>query len=169
MLRKRTSSNIILIAIVVVLVLLSVVSFVLYQNNTRNILAEKSKADMKKSTDQSIILTNSLIDNYFSELDTIAIFCSVNTGINDHEIFELLQQKNLGNTYSQIGVAGLDGFIYTGSGSKQKLCRRRANRRALCRRIPPPKRASGGFFYSRGLSRIFCSGRRLCGGSTLSF
>ena len=95
MLRKRTSSNIILIAIVVVLVLLSVVSFVLYQNNTRNILAEKSKADMKKSTDQSIILTNSLIDNYFSELDTIAIFCSVNTGINDHEIFELLQQKNL--------------------------------------------------------------------------
>ena len=59
MLRKRTSSNIILIAIVVVLVLLSVVSFVLYQNNTRNILAEKSKADMKKSTDQSIILTNS--------------------------------------------------------------------------------------------------------------
>ena len=76
---------------------------------------------MKKSTDQSIILTNSLIDNYFSELDTIAIFCSVNTGINDHEIFELLQQKNLGNTYSQIGVAGLDGFIYTGSGSKQNV------------------------------------------------
>lgn len=61
------------------------------------------------------------IDNYFSELDTIAIFCSVNTGINDHEIFELLQQKNLGNTYSQIGVAGLDGFIYTGSGSKQNV------------------------------------------------
>lgn len=43
MLRKRTSSNIILIAIVVVLVLLSVVSFVLYQNNTRNILAENQK------------------------------------------------------------------------------------------------------------------------------
>lgn len=38
---------------------------------------------MKKSTDQGIILTNSLIDNYFSELDTIAIFCGVNTGIND--------------------------------------------------------------------------------------
>lgn len=121
MLRKKLSSNIILIAIVIVLVLLSVVSFVLYQNNTRNILAEKSKADMKKSTDQSIILTNSLIDNYFSELDTIAIFCGVNTGINDHEIFELLQQKNLGNTYSQIGVAGLDGSIYTGSGSKQNV------------------------------------------------
>ena len=58
---------------------------------------------------------------------------------------------------------------FGGSGSKQKLCRRRANRLALCRRIPPPKRASGGFFYRRGLSRIFCSGRRLCGGSTLSF
>lgn len=81
--KKRTSSNIILIAIVVVLVLLSVASFILYQNNIRNILAKKSKADMKKSTDQGIILTNSLIDNYFSELDTIAIFCGVNTGIND--------------------------------------------------------------------------------------
>ena len=81
--KKRTSSNIILIAIVVVLVLLSVASFILYQNNIRNI-AKKSKADMKKSTDQGIILTNSsLIDNYFSELDTIAIFCGVNTGIND--------------------------------------------------------------------------------------
>lgn len=81
--KKRTSSNIILIAIVVVLVLLSVASFILYQNNIRNILAKKSKADMKKSTDQGIILTNSLIDNYFSELGTIAIFCGVNTGIND--------------------------------------------------------------------------------------
>ncbi|WP_417089826.1 GGDEF domain-containing protein [Eubacterium maltosivorans] len=81
--KKRTSSNIILIAIVVVLVLLSVASFILYQNNIRNILAKKSKDDMKKSTDQGIILTNSLIDNYFSELDTIAIFCGVNTGIND--------------------------------------------------------------------------------------
>lgn len=80
--KKRTSSNIILIAIVVVLVLLSVASFILYQNNIRNILAKKSKADMKKSTDQGIILTNSLIDNYFSKLDTIAIFCGVNTGIN---------------------------------------------------------------------------------------
>ncbi len=81
--KKRTSFNIILIAIVVVLILLSVASFILYQNNIRNILAKKSKDDMKKSTDQGIILTNSLIDNYFSELDTIAIFCGVNTGIND--------------------------------------------------------------------------------------
>lgn len=79
---------------------------------------------MKKSTDQSIILTNSLIDNYFSELDTIAIFCSVNTGINDHEIFELLQQKNLGNTYSQIGVAGLDG-LFIPAAARNKMYRTR--------------------------------------------
>lgn len=129
--KKKTSSNIILIAIVVVLVLLSVASFVLYQNNTKNILAEKSKADMKKSTDQSIILTNSLIDNYFSELDTIAIFCGVNSGINDQEIYGLLQQKNHGNTYSQVGVAGLDGFIYTGSGSKQNVSGQDYFQRAL--------------------------------------
>ena len=43
MLRKRTSSNIILLAIVVVLVLLSVVSFVLYQNNTREISWQKNQ------------------------------------------------------------------------------------------------------------------------------
>lgn len=121
MLKKGTASNIVLIALVIVLILLSVVSFVLYQNNTRDILFEKSKTDMKKSTDQSILLTNSLIDNYFSELDTIALFCSVNTGINDQKIIELLQQKNLGNTYSQVGVAGLDGNIYTGTNSTQNI------------------------------------------------
>ena len=104
------------ICVIAAALLLSVLSFVQYQNELQKTLLQKTEEEMARYTHQSGALVSGLVEDYFSQLDTVALFCAGNTGRGDADITELLRQTNAQDENVLLGLADLAGTLYTGAG-----------------------------------------------------
>lgn len=101
---------------ILMILTLSVVSFFIYRASLQATLLEKVKEDLRRSSDQSTLLVNSIIGDYFKQLEMAASFCGSGAEVRAEEMIQILEDYNQGNPYSQLGVSGLDGYLYTGKG-----------------------------------------------------
>ncbi|MBO1678747.1 sensor domain-containing diguanylate cyclase [Bittarella massiliensis (ex Durand et al. 2017)] len=94
---------------------LSVLSFVSYQRGLRATLLQKTEEEMARYTHQSGVMVSSLVEDYFAQLDAVALFCAGDAGRDIDNITELLRRQNGRDENCKLGLAGLDGALYTGT------------------------------------------------------
>lgn len=114
---KGILNLIVLIMIVISMILLSIYSLITYQTQLNTSLSSKIKQDLQNYTDQSTLLFQNLISDYFRQLDTISLFCSQESGCSTSSINKMLDTYNKDNNYMRIGVSDIKGELYTGIGS----------------------------------------------------
>lgn len=112
----KKAQLLIYVGMMLLMLALSLLSFVGYQSYLKSTLTEKSKDDLKTYTNQSVLLIDRMVSGYFDRLDIFSVFCNVNSGINDDEIVALLRQNNQKDSRDRLGVAGSDGMLYMGIG-----------------------------------------------------
>lgn len=101
--------------LIIALIAFSILSIVQFQSDLAKTLTDMTKQNLTRYTEQSVVLFENMIEDYFLQLETIAEFCNVNTGSNDPAIDRLLAEHNSINPYIQYGVSGTDGAFYTGN------------------------------------------------------
>lgn len=110
------TSAVFFILSVSLILILSFLSFGSFQRSLNNIILESTEKYMFNSVDQNNTLIKMLFDKEFENLQTISHFCTVNTVINDNEITSLLRNENSNSTDEFLGLADVDGTLYTGLG-----------------------------------------------------
>lgn len=105
-----------LAGLIVVMLLLSLYSLTSYRESLGNSLREKVMSDMEKANAQSVLLFNNMLTDYFTQLETVALFCASNADLHPEEIARLVKSFNDGNQYARLGLVGLDGIVFTGDG-----------------------------------------------------
>lgn len=127
----KKTQLLIYVGIMVLMLVLSLLSFVGYQRYLRDTLMEKSRSDLKTYTDQSVLLANRMVADYFEKLEVFSAFCNVSSGVNDDEIIALLRQNNQEDSQSRMGVAGADGVLYLGNGEPVDISGREYFKKAM--------------------------------------
>lgn len=114
--KVKTRAPFILAAVIIAMLLLSFYSLTVYRERLGDTLRQKVQSDLAKANAQSVLLFNNMIDSYFTQLDTVALFCAGNSGMNQEEVSRLIKSCNEGNRYMRLGVATLEGVLYAGDG-----------------------------------------------------
>ncbi len=118
-------------AVVLFMIFLSVLSFVSYRRELKETLEQKTREDLEKTTNQSNLLINNIVDNGFDKLDIAGTFCRVNSGIYDDEIIKMIRDTNRKSLYIQIGVVDGNGILYTGDDEPLDVSQKEYFRRAI--------------------------------------
>lgn len=119
--KLKTRAPFLLAGVIILMLLLSFHSLTTYRQRLGDTLREKVQHDMKKANQQSCLLFNTFIEDYFTQLDTVAMFCAAHENLTEAQIVTLIKSCNDGNHYIRLGVAGLDGLFYTGDGVLRDL------------------------------------------------
>lgn len=96
---------------IVILLLFSAFSLFSYRITLNKCLYEKIQDDLEWDTDQSIYLFQNIIQNYFTQLDTIREFCSLEI-THHNDIMDILK-KNSVQKVTQYGIIDENGILYT--------------------------------------------------------
>ncbi|MBC2871470.1 diguanylate cyclase [Acetanaerobacterium sp. MSJ-12] len=95
---------------------LSVLSFAYYQRELRATLLQKTEEEMARYTHQSGAMVSGLVEDYFAQLDAVALFCAGNADRDNDNIVELLRRQNSRDENCRLGLSDLSGTLYTGTG-----------------------------------------------------
>lgn len=113
----RRRKNLLLPTCAIALALvLSVLSFVSYQRGLRATLLKKTEEEMARYTHQSGAMVSGLVEDYFAQLDAVALFCAGNADRDNDNIVELLRRQNSRDEDCRLGLSDLGGTLYTGTG-----------------------------------------------------
>lgn len=114
--KVRTRAPFVLAGVIIVMLLLSFYSLTVYRDRLGATLRQKVQTDLARANAQSVLLFNSMMDDYFTQLDTVALFCAGNSGLEAEEVSRLIKSCNEGNHYMRLAVAAPDGMLYAGDG-----------------------------------------------------
>lgn len=112
----HTRAPFLLAGLIVAMLLLSLYSLTSYREKLGDTLREKVMSDMEKANAQSVLLFNNMLSEHFTQLETVALFCSSHADLHPEQIVRLVKSCNEGNQYARLGIVGLDGIVYTGDG-----------------------------------------------------
>lgn len=112
----HTRAPFLLAGLIVAMLLLSLYSLTSYREQLGGSLRQKVMSDMEKANAQSVLLFNNMLSDYFTQLETVSLFCASNADVHPEEIVRLVKSYNEGNQYARLGLVGLDGIVYAGDG-----------------------------------------------------
>ena len=113
---RGRSWTLILVVVIVAMILCSVFSFFAYQNDLKTLMGRKTQQDLERATHQSVLLFDSMVSDYFKQLDLFASFCAANAGTDDEDIMRIMLENNKDNEYTKMGICTKEGILYTGDG-----------------------------------------------------